>query len=92
LTNYRQTAQILADVLVLASEDRNGKPVTELCRKANVSHGRLQGFLSNLTGSGLMNKIEYDGKHTYVITPKGKDYLEHYKQWSSITESFGLEM
>ena len=75
MTN-RQTVQIFADVLALASEDRNGKPVTELCRRANLSHGRLQRVLGNLTGSGLINKIEYDGKHTYVITPKGKTYLE----------------
>ena len=69
MTN-RQTVQILADVLSLTSEDKNGKPVTELCRKANISHGRLQRFLGNLTGSGLINKIEYYGKHTFVITSK----------------------
>ena len=91
MTN-RQTVQIFADVLALASEDRNGKPVTELCRKANLSHGRLQRFLENLTGSGLINKIEYDGKHTFVITPKGKTYLEEYRRFSDYAESFGLEM
>jgi len=88
----RQTVQILADVLSLTSEDKNGKPVTELCRKANISHGRLQRFLGNLTGSGLINKIEYDGKHTFVITSKGKTYLEEYRKFSEYAESFGLEM
>ena len=49
-------------------------------------------FVKNLTGAGLMNKIEYDGKHVFVITPKGKQYLESYKQFSDLAGTFGLEL
>jgi len=45
-----------------------------------------------LTGAGLINKIEFDGKHTFVLTPKGRQYLESYQQFSDIAESFGLEL
>jgi len=45
-----------------------------------------------LTGAGLINKIEYDGKNTFVITSKGRQYLDSYVNFSSIAESFGLEL
>ena len=40
----------------------------------------------------VINKIEYDGKHAFVITPKGRQYLESYKTFSDIAGSFGLDL
>jgi len=51
-----------------------------------------QTLLENLTGSGLINRIEYDGKNTFVITPKGKQYLESYVRFSNVAGAFGLEL
>jgi predicted transcriptional regulator len=48
--------------------------------------------LLNLTGSGLINKIEFDGKHTFVITQKGRQYLETYEKFANVAQSFGLEL
>jgi predicted transcriptional regulator len=48
--------------------------------------------LENLTGSGLINKIEFDNKNTFVITEKGRQYLESYAKFAGIAESFGLEL
>jgi predicted transcriptional regulator len=45
-----------------------------------------------LTGTGLINKIEFDGKYTFVITTKGRQYLESYVKFSNIAQSFGLEL
>ena len=90
---YRTSQQILANVLTITNEsDRHGIAITKLCHKSNLSHGRLKGFLHNLTSSGLVNQIEYDGKNAFVITEKGKTYLEEYKRFMSIAESFGLEL
>jgi len=85
--------QIVADLLTATEESgQQGIKTTSLLTKANLSHSRLSKFLENLTGAELINKIEYDGKHTFVITPKGRQYLESYQKFSSIAESFGLEM
>ncbi|MEJ2261424.1 MAG: hypothetical protein P8X83_07200 [Nitrosopumilaceae archaeon] len=43
-------------------------------------------------GSGLITKIEFDGKNTFVITPKGRQYLESYQRFSDMAQSFGLEL
>lgn len=85
--------QIVADLLVAAEQSgQEGIKTTSLLTKANLSHSRLAKFIENLTGAELINKIEFDGKNTYVITPKGRQYLESYQRFSSIAESFGLDL
>ena len=85
--------QIVADLLVATDQSgQEGIKTTSLLTKANLSHSRLSKFLDNLTGAELINKIEYDGKNTYVITPKGRQYLESYKRFSDIAGSFGLDL
>ena len=90
---YRTSMQIVADLLTVTQlSGQEGIKTTSLLTKANLSHSRLSKFLNNLTGAGLINKIEYDGKNTFVITSKCRQYLESYVNFSSIAESFGLEL
>jgi len=93
MVNYRSSMQIVADLLVATEQyGQEGIKTTHLLTKANLSHSRLTKFIENLTGAGLTNKIEYDGKNTFVITNKGRQYLESYKQFSNFTGSYGLEL
>ncbi len=93
MATYRTSMQIVADLLTAAEQSGQvGIKTTSLLTKANLSHSRLSKFIDNLTGAGLINKIEFDGKHTFVLTPKGRQYLESYQQFSDIAESFGLEL
>ena len=93
MTSYRNSMQIVADLLTATQQSgQEGIKTTSLLTKANLSHSRLSKFLENLTGSGLINKIEFDNKNTFVITEKGRQYLESYAKFSSIAESFGLEL
>ena len=70
----------------------NGIHVTNLMSKSNLPHPRLTAFVEKLTGNGLINKIEVKGSNVFIITEKGILYLQEYKKFSSIAESFGLEM
>ena len=89
---YRTGMQIVADMLYITEQSgQEGIKTTSLLTKANLSHSRLEKFVTNLTGAGLMNKIEFDGKNVFVITPKGKQYLESYKRFSDLAGSFGLD-
>ncbi len=85
--------QIVADLLVATDQSgQEGIKTTSLLTKANLSHSRLGKFLENLTGADLITKIEYDGKNSFAITPKGRQYLESYKRFSDLAESCGLDL
>lgn len=93
MVTYRTSMQIVADLLTVTQESgQRGIKTTSLLTKANLSHSRLSKFMDNLTGAGLINRIDYDGKNTFVITPKGRQYLESYAKFSNIAESFGLDL
>ena len=90
---YRKSTQIVSDLLTATEQSgQEGIKTTHLLAKANIPHPRLVKFIDNLTGSGLINKIEFDGKNTFVITQKGRNYLESYEKFSNFAESFGLEI
>lgn len=90
---YRNSVQIMSHVLAnVDNAGIDGLGITHIIQKANLSHSRLQKLIQNLTGSGLINKIEYDKKSTYVITEKGRLFLEEYKKFSEFAGSFGLEI
>jgi len=93
MVSYRTSMQIVGDLLTATQQSgQEGIKTTNLLTKANLSHSRLSKFLSNLTGAGLINKIEYDGKHTFVISQKGRQYLETYEKFANVAGSFGLEL
>jgi predicted transcriptional regulator len=93
MASYRTSMQIVGDLLNATQlSGQAGIKTTTLLSKANLPHSRLSKFTSNLTGAGLINKIEFDGKHTFVITPKGRQYLETYEKFSNVAQSFGLEL
>ena len=93
MKNYRNHQQIVYDVLTITQDaNRSGIAVTSLLTKANLSHSRLEKFVKKLTGAGLVNKIKFDGKNTFVITEKGRLFLAEYRKFTRLAESFGLEM
>ena len=90
---YRNSMQIMSTVLENVDyAGTEGLAVTQIIRKSNLSHPRLQKLIENLTGSGLINRIEYDKKSTFVITEKGRLFLDEYKKFSDFAGSFGLEL
>ena len=61
---YRNNIQITADLLNAVQQcGMDGIKTTVLMQKGNLSHSRLQTFVYNLTSSGLLNEIKYDGSN-----------------------------
>ena len=69
-----------------------GLIISRLTQKANLSHDRLTSLTNNLIGSGLITKIEYDGRNCYVITERGIMFLSEYQKFYDFANSFGLEL
>ena len=90
---YRNSLQIMADVMSHTSEfGQSGANKSNLMQKANLSHSRLNRFLKNLIGSGLINSIIYENHQTYVLTPKGINFLHEYQKFVELSGAFGLEL
>lgn len=90
---YRNNQQIVESILVATKDvGMDGIQITKLMQTSNLSYTRLGKFMSKLTGSGLINKIEYDGRNTFVITENGRVYLQEYQKFLQITDAFGLDL
>lgn len=90
---YRSSPQIIESILMPTQDaGREGIAITKLMLKSNLSHGRVNDFIEKLTGNGLINKIEFDGKNTFIITEKGRLYLQEYQKYQNIAQSFGLDL
>ena len=90
---YRNSLQIMTSVLDnMSNAGMDGLTVSQIILKSNISHSRLQKLVHNLSSSGLVNKIEYEKKQTFVITEKGRLLLQEYKKFSDLAGIFGLEM
>ena len=77
LGNYRGRLDIIADILHVAS--RNAKK-TRIMYQANLSYKVLQRYLAELTRASLID-FE-DEKRCYLITDKGRGFLEAYQKYS----------
>ena len=85
--------QIMAQVLdKMQDAGSQGLIISRLTQKANLSHDRLISLTTNLIGSGLITKIEYDGRNCYVITDKGMMFLSEYQKFFAFANTFRQEL
>ena len=89
---YRNSTQIMGDLLIELEYDHNGIGITKLCSKTNMPYSRTKKLLKNLSSAGIINEIVVEGKDTYIITERGRVLLEEYKKYNDLAKSFGLEL
>ncbi len=72
---YRRKIDIVADILNVA---KNGARKTQIMYKGNLSYKLLNKYLNMLIEANL---IEPEDDSNYVITLKGAEFLEIFKQY-----------
>lgn len=75
--SYRSKLDIIADMLHVVS--RRAKK-TQIMYQANLSYKLLTMYLSEIVEASLI-RFEKKG-HCYVLTSKGREFLEKYKEYS----------
>ena len=83
--DYRSKQQVICEVLQCTESQISASSLT---RKNNLNHSKLKNILGKLTSTNLVVKFE----NNYVITEKGRVYLEKWKDFSNLASSFGLEI
>jgi len=77
LKSYRRRLDIIADILQVTSQ--NAKK-TQIMYQANLSYKVLTKYLKKVSEASLIDfKSE---KQCYMLTAKGKTFLEAYKEYS----------
>lgn len=90
---YRNSVKIVGDVLRIADESGlSGVNLTSLLRKANLSYGRLASVAVKLMDAGLIDEQMQEGQRIYIITSRGREYLNRYLQFAEVADSFGLKL
>jgi predicted transcriptional regulator len=80
--SYRNRLDIIADILQVVSQ--NAKK-TQIMYQANLSYKVLQRYLREVTMASL---IEFETtEQCYVLTSKGQDFLEAYKDYAKTNKS-----
>ena len=77
MVNYRGRLDIIADILYVV---RGSAKKTQIMYQANLSYRVLQRYLAEITGSSLI--CFEDGKRCYVLTDKGRAFLDAYEEYS----------
>jgi predicted transcriptional regulator len=77
LGSYRNRLDIIADILQVVSQSAKK---TQIMYQANLSYKVLQKYLREVRRASLVD-FECDDQ-CYVLTSKGRDFLEAYKEYS----------
>jgi len=80
--NYRDRLQIVVDILSIASKQAKK---TQIMYQANLSYTLLCRYLNDVLNAGLVNLENGD---SYVLTAKGKEFLNRHKEYSKRYKSF----
>ncbi len=88
---YRTHVRIIADILDL-TYNSEGSSITNIVRKANISYNRLKSILNTLIEQGLLNIENKEGSNRYIISERGKEFLQIYSRFYDMAESFGLKI
>jgi len=79
---YRSRIQITADILEIA---KNGSRKTKIMYLGNLSFDLLQKYLDMLVNYELLD-IHGSSDKSYIATPKGKQFLEDYRELRKYSE------
>ena len=83
---YRKRLEIIFDILSVV---KGGAKKTRIMYQANLSYRLLTVYLRFVRESGL---VSTQSKSNYVLTQKGREFLEKYKQYSHRFEQLETEL
>lgn len=90
MNERRDKLRIIFDMLHSIQEKGGKIKPTHLLYKSNLSHSKMQIYLSELIAKGLVGEELNNSNKCYIITRDGVKFLNDYKKIKEFTDSFGF--
>ena len=91
IKKHRSKARTTAEILRAIMEINEAK-ITHIIHAANMPYGRLVEHLEKMEESGLVEKVCNENETFYVVTNKGRRYLQEFKRFEEFGDLFGVEI
>jgi len=91
MNERRSRLSILADILRLVAKENGKTKPTHILYGANLSHERLKKHLASLINDGFIQQTSEDGRTYYIITEKGRLFIQEYKKVKQFSDAFGID-
>jgi predicted transcriptional regulator len=72
------------------SGGREGVIVSDISRKANLSHYAVLDKCQKLVDAGLVGSVKDDRNRKYMVTEKGVQFFQEFQKFQSLVESMNL--
>jgi predicted transcriptional regulator len=89
---YRSKARIKIDILRVIKRERGRCGPTRILYGANLSHDRLMKYLNHLKELELIEEVKENDKTFYVLTDKGREFLNEFSRIERFAEAFGITL
>jgi predicted transcriptional regulator len=89
---YRSKAGIKTDILRVIKRERGRCGPTRILYGANLSHDRLMKYLNHLKELELIEEVKENDKTFYVLTDKGREFLNEFSHIERFAEAFGITL
>jgi predicted transcriptional regulator len=89
---YRSKARIKIDILKVIKRESGKCGPTRILYGANLSHDRLVRYLSHLKELQLIEEVRENEKTFYVLTDKGREFLNEFSRIERFAEAFGITL
>lgn len=77
----------------IQSEGEEGAGPTKILYAANLSHDRLTQYIDELIEKELIHDVEpEESTRTYVLTEKGREFLQEYRKIERFSQAFGIDV
>lgn len=76
----------------IQSEGEDGAGPTKILYAANLSHDRLTQYLDELLEKELIHALAEGDNRSYLLTEKGREFLDEYKKIERFSQAFGIDV
>jgi len=90
MVKKRSRTDIIGDMLDVIQGKRGEIKQTHLMYKSNLSYGQLTSYLEELVDKNFVQKVERESNFYILITDKGNEFLEKFREMKQFEKTFGL--